>query len=91
MSETAISVAEAAKDFQRLLELVEGRGESAVILRDGRPVAILRPVSKAAITCAELAERWPNLEKLSSKEGNEFADDLDHARASLPPVKPAWD
>jgi hypothetical protein len=44
-----------------------------------------------ALTCAELAERWPKLDKLSPDEANAFADDLEHARASLPPLKPAWD
>jgi hypothetical protein len=42
-------------------------------------------------TCGELAERWNNLDKLPFDEANAFADDIDSARANLPPVKPAWD
>ena len=91
MSETAIPAAEAAKDFLRVLELVEDRGESAVILREGRPVATLSPVPRSALTCSELAERWPNLAKLPADEANDFADDLERARASVPPLKPAWE
>ncbi len=45
----------------------------------------------ATLNCAELAERWPKLDKLSPGEGNAFADDLEHACASLPPIKPAED
>ena len=91
MSDTAISVAEAAKDFLRLLDRVECRRESAILVRDGRPVATLSPLPGAAITCGELAERWPKLEKLSPDEANAFAAGLEHARANLPPVRPAWD
>ena len=42
-------------------------------------------------TCAELADRWATLEKLPLEEANAFADDIERARASLPPLKPAWD
>jgi hypothetical protein len=45
----------------------------------------------AAPTCAELAERWGGLEKLPLDEAEAFADDLEQARAKLPPLKPAWD
>ncbi|MBI5773216.1 MAG: hypothetical protein HZA89_05665 [Verrucomicrobia bacterium] len=45
----------------------------------------------AARTCGELAERWGGLDRLPSDEGCAFADDLAQARASLPPMKSAWD
>jgi antitoxin (DNA-binding transcriptional repressor) of toxin-antitoxin stability system len=89
MSETAISVAEAAKDFLRLLDRVERKHESAILLREGKPVPTLSPLPRAAHTCAELAERWPGIVKLSPAEANAFADDLERAHASLPPLKPA--
>ena len=91
MSETAISVAEAAKDFLRVLDRVERQRESAILVREGKPVATLSPLPSAAMSCAELAERWPKLEKLSPDEADAFADDLEHARANLPPLRPAWD
>jgi antitoxin (DNA-binding transcriptional repressor) of toxin-antitoxin stability system len=85
MRETAVPVAEAAKDFLRLLDWVEREHESAILVREGRPVATLSPLPSTALTCAELANRWPKLDKLSSDEANAFADDLEHARASLHP------
>ncbi len=91
MSETTIPVAEAAKDFLRVLDWGERRHEPAILVREGRPVATLNPLPSAALTCAELADRWPKLDTLSPDEANAFADDLEHARASLPPLKPAWD
>jgi hypothetical protein len=43
------------------------------------------------MSCAELAERWPSLEKLSPDETNAFADELERARANPPTLRPAWD
>jgi antitoxin (DNA-binding transcriptional repressor) of toxin-antitoxin stability system len=91
MSEMAIPVGEAAKNFLRVLEGVERKGEPVVITRDGKRVATLSPLSAVALTCAELADRWPKLERLAPDEASAFADDLDLARSGLPPVKPAWD
>ncbi len=91
MSENAIPVAEAARDFLRLLEQVESRREPATLVRNGHPVAKLIPFPAAAGTCEELAERWERIPRLPPAEAEEFAADLEQARASLPPVKPAWD
>lgn len=78
----AVPVADAARDFLGLLDRVERDHESAVLLRDGRPVATLTPVPGAVLTCAELAERWPRLERLPADEAATFADDLERARTS---------
>jgi antitoxin (DNA-binding transcriptional repressor) of toxin-antitoxin stability system len=91
MSEIAITATDAAKDFLRLLDAVERRRETAVLLREGRPVATISPLPGAALTGGELAERWAKLPKLPPEEAGAFADDLERARASLPLLKPAWD
>ena len=91
MSENAIPVAEAAANFLRVLDLVESRRESATLMRDGKPVARLIPLPGPAITCAELADRWEKLDKLPPDEAGAFANDVECARAQLPPLKPAWD
>jgi antitoxin (DNA-binding transcriptional repressor) of toxin-antitoxin stability system len=90
MSETAISVTEAAQDFLRVLDRVERGGESAVLVREGRAVATLSPIPRAALNCAELADRWAKLDKLSPDEAAAFADDVEHARANVPPLRSAW-
>jgi antitoxin (DNA-binding transcriptional repressor) of toxin-antitoxin stability system len=92
MSETTIPVAEAAKDFLRVLERVERKGKPVVIVRDGKRVATLSPLPGPALTCEELSHRWLNLERLAPDEASAFADDIEQARASQqPPIKPAWD
>jgi hypothetical protein len=72
------------------LNLPIGR-EAAVLLREGKPVATLSPLPIPAITCSELAERWPSLAKLSPEEACAFAGDIEKARTTLPPLRPAWD
>lgn len=91
MSQIAIPVTEAAKDFLRVVEEVERKREPAVLTREGRPVATLNPVPSVARTCAELAARWREVERLPEDEASAFASDLELARATLPPIKPAWD
>ena len=89
--ENAIPVAEAAKDFLKLLDRVEREHESAVLTREGKPVAMLSPVLEQALTGAELAEHWSKMDKLPPAEANAFADDIESARRNLPPLKSAWD
>lgn len=91
MNGIAISVADAAKDFLKLLDLVERKGESAVLVREGIAVATLSPVPGPALTCAELADRCSHWTKLPPEEANAFADDIESARRNLPPLKSAWD
>ena len=77
MSQIAIPVTEAAKDFLRVVENVERNRESAVLTKDGRPVATLNPVPSVARTCAELAALWRELDRLPVEEASAFADDLE--------------
>jgi antitoxin (DNA-binding transcriptional repressor) of toxin-antitoxin stability system len=91
MSEKTVPVAEAARDFLRILDLVERERQSAILVRDGKPVATLNPIQSPALTCEELAARWDKLEKLPADEANAFADDVEQSRDTLPPIKPVWD
>ena len=91
MSETVISVADAAKDFLSLLELVETKGQSAVLLRAGKRIATLTPVPQVAQNCVELAAHWLKLERLDPDDAEAFAADIELARATLPAPKTAWD
>lgn len=43
-----ISATEAARRFSEILDAVEHRGESFVIVRKGRPVARMEPATKAS-------------------------------------------
>ena len=91
MSEIAISAVDAAKDFPRLIERLENHHESAVIVRDGHPVARLVPWKQPAAGGEELADRWAQHDRLPPEEAEAFARDLESARTSLTPLRAAWD
>lgn len=65
-------------------EMLPARAHALLTLLETR-------TSAAALTCSELAERWVNMDKLPVDEAKAFADDVEQSRASLPPLKPAWD
>jgi hypothetical protein len=54
-------------------------------------LTILNSNSSPALTCSELAARWASLEKLPPNDAAAFADDIERSRATLPPLKSAWD
>jgi hypothetical protein len=57
---------------------------------DGSSPTTLKHPSPAK-TSAELAEYWSKLDRLPPDEANAFADDIEAAHRSLPPLKSAWD
>jgi hypothetical protein len=78
------------------VELDDGRvlpSGSEILPRKARALLTLLEsnTSRAARTCGELAERWSALEKLPPDEAAAFANDIERARANLPPLKQEWD
>jgi prevent-host-death family protein len=64
MTEQLISVTAAARGFSDLINRVRYRGESAVLIKNGAPVARVVPFTSAAPACtaADLAERLAAME-----------------------------
>jgi antitoxin (DNA-binding transcriptional repressor) of toxin-antitoxin stability system len=86
-----LSVTEAARNFSDLINRVHFRGESALLLKGGRPMARVVP-ARALRTGRELAALWPRLPRLSPAEAEAMARDLTDARAALLPIPPLqWD
>lgn len=86
---TVLSASEAASRFSDLLDQIQTRGESFLIVRDGRQVAQLSsPSEHPRRTFREVVERL-----LAARTGDPgFADDLEDIQASQPPmeVKDPW-
>ncbi len=91
MSEVAITLDDAARDFARVVARACDRHESLLITDHGRPVARLSPVEGPARTCAELAARLAKAPRLSLGNADDLARELEEARAHLPPPRSAWD
>lgn len=86
-----LSVTEAARNFSDLVSSVHYRGESALLLKGGRPMVRVVP-ARSPRTGRELAALWPRLPQLSPEEAEAMARDLADARAALRPIPPLqWD
>jgi hypothetical protein len=78
------------------VEIEKGRirtsGEES-LPEKGRGLLTLLTTNNAARarTCADLAKWWTNRERLPKEEAMAFAEEIEKARAELPPPKPAWD
>ncbi len=91
MSERTITVTEASRSFSKLVSRVQHRRASLLILKRGKPVVRIVPLALNNKTTKDLAAAWPRLSHLTPKEAAQFGRDIAAARASLPPLKSAWD
>ena len=82
-----IAISEFDHKMREVLNRVAFQGESFILERNGREIARLEPVGpKPGVTAREVSEK---LRYLEFPEG--FADDLEAARASVPPLEvPEW-
>jgi len=86
-----LTVTEAARNFSDLLNRVFYRGESAILIRNGIPVARVVPAEPPSVPARELAERWAALPHLTRSDADRLAEQLDEARRALPPALPRWE
>jgi prevent-host-death family protein len=86
----AITVTDAARGFSDLINRVRYRGESAILMKAGKPVACVTPV-KAICTGAELAKFWPALHRLGVREATKLEKELSAARKKLRMPDSRWE
>jgi hypothetical protein len=87
-----ISVTEFARRLADYLNRVVYRGESFVLLRGRRPIAEVTPTT-SGVTLRQLEAVLREAPHLSEREAEDFARDVDAARAALearPPRDP-WE
>jgi antitoxin (DNA-binding transcriptional repressor) of toxin-antitoxin stability system len=83
----AVTVTEVMRNFADYVNRVAYRGERFVLIRGGKPVAELAPVSTGA-RLGELTELLRSLPRLAEGDAVDFGADLDPARSEsigLPP------
>jgi prevent-host-death family protein len=86
-----MTLTEAVKSLGAVVERARDRQETTVLLKNGKPVARIVPVSARAKTGRELAAIWPKLRHLSVKEATAFDSDLAAVRRKLLPLHSAWE
>jgi prevent-host-death family protein len=90
MSDTAISVTEAARNFAEYVNRVHQRRQTFVLVKNGVPVARLVPVVEPVCCGRELVEVLARVE-LSPAEARAWRRDLKAARKCLKPPRDAWE
>ncbi len=83
MRVTSLSVTEMVRGFADYINRVAYRGESFILLKGRKPVAELRPVPAGRLL-GELEAVLRSLPALSEAEAEDFAADIEAARAGLP-------
>jgi antitoxin (DNA-binding transcriptional repressor) of toxin-antitoxin stability system len=85
-----ITVTEASRNFSDLVSRVHYQGESALLVKGGRPMVKIIAARRPK-TGRHLAALWPDLPPLGRKDAESFGRDLEAARRSLPALKSRWD
>ena len=81
-----LTATEVARSFSRIINRV-GAGEEIEIVRNGAPIAELRPASsRPTITAAQ----WRELVVTLPPVDEEFARDVEESRAAFGPPVSAW-
>jgi prevent-host-death family protein len=76
------SVTDALRNFSDYVNRVAYQGERFVLVRGGKPVAELVPVT-TGVRLGDLLELLASLPRLSDDEAKVFAEDVDRARCEL--------
>ncbi len=84
-----ITVTDAARNFSELVSRIHYQGDSALLIKGGKPMARIVPATRPK-TGGELADLWPKLTHLSPTEAEGFERDLLTSRRKLPPLASKW-
>jgi prevent-host-death family protein len=91
MSETVITLEDAARQLPDLVERVHASGEAALLVKAGRPLVRIVPVSPKEHAAEELVaflRRW----RLEHPEPDEqFAEAIADSRVTIRPPHDPWD
>ncbi|HMJ01590.1 MAG TPA: type II toxin-antitoxin system prevent-host-death family antitoxin [Conexibacter sp.] len=81
-----LTATEVARSFSRVMSRVSA-GEEIEIVRNGAPIAELRP-ARARPTVS--TERWRNMIETAPPIDDDFARDVEQGRAAFGPPSGAW-
>lgn len=86
------SITDVARNFSDYIDRVTHQGETFVLMRGGKAVAELRPLS-AGQTLGDLAAFLASAPRLGEENAAAFAAELEEARAELnaAPLRDPWD
>lgn len=77
--ESTLTVTDAARNFSDVINRVVYRGDTAILTRNGKPVARIIP-ERPKVTGRELAKIWAKRERMPKEEAEAFARDIEEGR-----------
>jgi len=91
MSETVLTIEDAARCLSDLVERLHGKGEAAVLVKSGRPLARIVPVPPAGQVAGDLIaflRRW----RIEHPEPDEqFAEAIQDSRKAVQLPRDPWE
>jgi prevent-host-death family protein len=90
MTETSISVTEAARNFADCVNRAKYQGATFVLLKNGQPVARLTPVERPRICTGLDLYAALNRVSLSDEEKMAWSNDIEAGSAILTPPVNSW-
>ena len=92
MRTTSLSVTEMVRGFSDYINRVAYRGERFILMKGRKPLAELRPIPAGRLL-GELEGVLRALPRLTPTEAEDFAADIDAARAQLAPetLRDPWE
>ena len=85
-----ISVTDSARNFADLVNRAYYRGETALLVRNGVPVAHLVPVGPVGIPAGEALARWRLRRPLEHENAEAMARDIRKGRAAVRALGNPW-
>jgi antitoxin (DNA-binding transcriptional repressor) of toxin-antitoxin stability system len=91
MSETVLTIEDAARCLPELVERIHTNGEAALIVKSGQPMARIVPIANGGNPKEDLIaflRRW----RIEHPEPDEqFADAIQDSRKSIKPARDPWE
>jgi antitoxin (DNA-binding transcriptional repressor) of toxin-antitoxin stability system len=90
MSESALTIEDAARCLPEVVDRVRASGEPAVLLKSGEPVARIVPVPPPTNGSADLIAFLRRWRSEHPEPDDQFADAIEQSRLSVRPPENPW-
>jgi antitoxin (DNA-binding transcriptional repressor) of toxin-antitoxin stability system len=91
MSETVLTIEDAARCLPELVERVHSNGEAALLVKAGQPMARIVPVSNGGGPTEDLIAFLHSWRIAHPEPDEQFADAIQDSRKSIKPARNPWE
>jgi antitoxin (DNA-binding transcriptional repressor) of toxin-antitoxin stability system len=91
MSETVLTIEEAARCLSDLVERVHANGETAVLVKSGRPLARIVPFQSQPAVVRDLIAFLRQWRSEHPEPDEQFAEGIQESRRGIQPPRDPWE